>query len=218
MKINMDNYKVPEGSVLMLLHKGGKLNNTFTDIDDGEVIARREIKNLIVNDASKLIAMRMAPESVEEHLDASNNYIPGITTGERQSSGLKYLAVGTGQLENSSLPYDEVTNKSTWDLQCPPSEQITTTQLVGELYRKKFTDWKFLDSTGNLAPAPTNILLLSTTFLEMEAVGPLVEMGLIGGYSASDTANSGIMFNYKTFKVWNKPQDCRLSIIWKLTF
>ena len=218
MKINNDKYKTPEGSLLMILHRGGNLNQDFSDIINGQVVARREIKNLIVNDASKLIAMRMAPGNVEGHLDASNNYVPGVTDGERQSNGLKYLAVGTGSLENPDLPYDEETNRSTWDLQYPPTEEITTSKLAGELFRKKFTDWKFLDSSGNLAPAPTNILLLSTTFLEMEAVGPLVEMGLFGGDAANDDANTGIMFNYKTFKVWNKPEDCRLSIVWKITF
>ena len=218
MKINKDNYKSPQGSVLMLLHRGGELNNNGTDINNGIVIARKEIKNLIVNDASKLIAMRMAPGNSEGHLDSSGNYIPGTTNGERQMNGLKYLAIGTGTLQDPDLPYDESTNPSLWDLQHPPEEDITTTKLAGELFRKKFTDWKFLDSTGNLASSPTNILLLSTTFLEMEAVGPLVEMGLVGGDDANDDPDTGILFNYKTFKVWNKPSDCRLSICWKITF
>lgn len=217
MKTNLDNYNVPSGSVLMLLHNGGTLNEKCDNIINGTILARREIKNLIVNDASKLMAMRMAPGNVEGHLNNSGNYIPGSTDGEKQSSGLKYLAVGTGTLTNPDLPYDEIENPSTWNLQKPPSEEITTNRLSGELFRKKFTDWKFLDSTGNLAPSPTNILLLSTTFLEDEAVGPIVEMGLFGGDSANDDPNTGIMFNYKTFKVWNK-EDCRLSIVWKITF
>ena len=221
MKAN-DNFKTPEGSVLMILHKGGKYDINSNTIIDGEVIAQKEIKNLIVNEASKFMAIRMAPGNIAGQVNSSNNYVPGVTTGEYESCGLKYLAVGVGICVNSTQIYDEVTNPvdiSKWQLQNPPAETITTNQLYGELYRKEFTDWKFLDGSGNpTSNIATNILLLSTTFLENEAVGPLTEMGLFGGDSASLTRNTGHQFNYKTFRVWNKPDDARLSVVWKLTF
>lgn len=214
-----DIFNAPSGSVLMILHKGGEYNIEKNDVINGNILAKKEIKNLIVNNASVLMAMRMAPGDVEGHTNLSTGeYVPGVITGEYNTSGLKYLAVGTGLLVDPTKIYDENTNPSTWDLQNPPEETLETVQLAGELYRKNFTDWKFLDATGNLSQSPTNVILLSTTFLESEAVGPLVEMGIFGDNSATGAKNTGMMFNYKTFKVWNKPGDCRLSIIWKLTF
>jgi hypothetical protein len=214
-----DIYKTPTGSVTMILHKGGNLSLEKNEIIDGEIIAKREIKNLIVNSASTLMAMRMAPGKIEGHVDvATGEYIPGKVGGEYNTSGLKFLAVGTGLLLDPNRDYDENDNPSTWDLQNPPEEELTVDKLAGEFYRKQFTDWKFLDMFGNLSPSPTNVLLLSTTFLESEAVGPLVEMGIFGDNSATTAKDTGMMFNYKTFKVWNKPNSCRLSIIWKLTF
>lgn len=216
-----DTFKEPSGSVLMIMHKGGDYNIETNKIDNGEVLAKREIKNLIVNEASKFMAIRMAPGSLGGNLDTSGTYIPGITTGEYETIGLKYLAVGAGICVNASQVYNEATNpvdSTKWQLQNPPVETLTVVQLAGELYRKTFTDWKFLDSLGNLSSVPTNVLLLSTTFLETEAVGPLTEMGLTGGNGATITRNTGHLFNYKTFKVWNKPNDARLTIVWKLTF
>jgi hypothetical protein len=236
-----DIYKTPTGSVTMILHKGGNLSLEKNEIIDGEIIAKREIKNLIVNSASTLMAMRMAPGKIEGHVDvATGEYIPGKVGGEYNTSGLKFLAVGTGLLLDPNRDYDENDNPSTWDLQNPPEEELTVDKLAGEFYRKQFTDWKlfsikfpcqfincyrkqftdwkFLDMFGNLSPSPTNVLLLSTTFLESEAVGPIVEMGIFGDNSATTAKDTGMMFNYKTFKVWNKPNSCRLSIIWKLTF
>lgn len=222
MKSN-DIYNAPNGSVMMILHKGGEYDIKNNKIVNGEVLSQKEIKNLIVNEASKFMAIRMAPGQISGS-NSGSTYVPGSTVGEYESCGLKYLSVGTGPCEDPNSPYDENTNniKSVanggWDLQNPPVEDITTTKLVGELYRKQFTDWKYLDASGDLSENPTNVILLSTTFLESEAVGPLVEMGLFGGDSASGTRNTGHMFNYKTFRVWNKPSDARLSIVWKLTF
>lgn len=213
-------YNVPSGTVTMIMHKGGEYNLTTGKIDNGTELARKEIKNLIVNDASKFMATRMAPGATNGKMNGFN-YEPGRVDGEYESLGLQYLAVGVGILKDPSKPYNENTNfvnVDMWPLQNPPEEQLTDNRLKGEIGRKKFTDWKFVDSTGNISSTATNILLLSTTFLESEAVGPLTEMGLFGGKSSNDNKDTGIMFNYKTFKVWNKPADARLTISWRLTF
>lgn len=215
-----DKFLKPSGIITMILHDGGEYNIKTGMIENGNELARKEIKNLIVNDASKFMAMRMAPGKTNGKMIGSN-YQKGECDGEFDTIGLQYLAVGVGILVKPGEDYDEKENNvntSEWDLQNPPMEQLTDSQLRGELFRKKFTDWKFIDSTGNISENATNILLLSTTFLEGEAVGPLTEMGLYGGSSAQDDKNTGIMFNYKTFKVWNKPQDSRLTIVWRLTF
>lgn len=218
-----DNYKIPNGSVRMILHKGGNFNINTGKIENGYIISEKEIKNLIVNEASTFMAVRMSPGK-QAGSNKGDIYSPGNTDGEYESQGLKFLAVGTGPCEKDDQAYNKLKNplKSVssggWDLQNPPEETLETQKLVGELYRKKFTDWKFLDAFGNLSEKPTNVILLSTTFMEGEAAGPLVEMGLFGGDSATVERNTGHMFNYKTFAVWNKPEDARLTITWKLTF
>lgn len=219
MKSN-DYFNRPKGTVTMIMHKGGEFDLTTNSVVNGTEIARRQIKNLIVNEASRFMAARMAPGATNGKMHGSN-YEPGRTDGEFESCGLKYLAVGVGILKDQTKPYDEQKNPvdtDNWDLQNPPAEKLTVTQLEGEYYRKLFTDWKFIDSTGNISEKATNVLLLSTTFLESEAVGPLTEMGLFGGVTATNTKNSGLMFNYKTFKVWNKENDARLTVVWRLTF
>jgi len=96
------------------------------------------------------------------------------------------------------------------------------TKLVGELYRKQFTSWCFVDATGAETTLNTNILKLTTTFYENEANGPLTEMGIFGGdaqdWNSGAGKDSGYAWNYKTFKVWNKINNSRLTVVWKLTF
>jgi hypothetical protein len=215
---NNEQFKTPSGQIEMVLHKGGEFNKESCKLENvEEVIAKKDVKNLIVNTASQLMAYRMAPLQVSE-TGTDVTTIKGIL-------GLQYLAVGVGILKDPSKAYDKVTNPvdtTKWDLQNPTQEQLTDFKLQGELFRKPFTSWAFVDSADAVSKTPTNILKIVTTFLETEAVGPLTEMGLFGG-NASDWTDgegkdSGMMFNYKTFAVWNKPADSRLSITWRLTF
>jgi len=216
-----ENYKIKKptsGQIGMILHKGGEYDPKTDSIKDGEVIAKKEIQNLIVDKASVLMACRLAPGS------ATGTVGDGANDGTFLGDGLQFLAVGVGILQNPAIPYDPINNKvntSLWDLQEPPAEELTTVKLQGEIFRKAFTSWSFVNPDGSDSANPTNILKLVTTFYESEAVGPLTEMGLFGG-NAADWENAGkdtgYMFNYKTFPVWNKPSDSRLTISWKLTF
>lgn len=210
MNKNSETFRTPQGQVSFTLHKGGKFNPETGKVEGGEIQAQKEVKNLIVETASVLMARRLAPN------DNSTSPAPEIPA--EAISGLKYLAVGVGILTDPSLPYDPVTNPTVanWDLQNPPKEKNTDTLLAGELFRKEFTSWSFME--GDLpVSTPTNVLRLVVTFDVNEASGPLTEMGLFGG-DATENKNSGIMFNYKTFPVWNKPQDSQLTVTWKLTF
>lgn len=211
---NIEKIKKPSGQIDMILHKGGEYNEETGKIEGGEIIAEKEVKNLIVDKASELMSCRLAPGSVP------GNASGGANSGTFLLDGLQYLGVGVGVLNDPAQPYDKVSNPvntSVWDLQNPPAEQLDTTKLEGEIFRKEFTSWCFVDASGNDTNSPTNILKLVTTFYESEAVGPLTEMGLFGG-NAEAAKDSGYMFNYKTFPVWNKPSDARLTITWKLTF
>ena len=216
---NTEQVKRPEGYISMVLHKGGEYNTNTGKIEGGEILQETAGKNLIVNMASELMASRMAPGS---HTGASAS---GSIVGEFLEKGLQYLSVGVGILQDTTVPYDPVTNPvntTLWNLQSPPAETLTTVKLQGEIFRKEFTSWTFIDASGAAVATPTNILQLVTTFMEAEAVGPLTEMGLFGGnaepWNNGLGQNSGYMFNCKNFPVWNKPSDSRLTITWNLTF
>jgi hypothetical protein len=137
--------------------------------------------------------------------------------------GVYALAVGSGD--------------TGWDLQNPPAETNTQRALYSELGRKTFSKTDFVDSGGSAIAQPTNVVDFTTTFAESEAVGPIVEMGLIGGdvnedmgvtnpitpangpYDASlDVAGKDLLCNYLTFPVINKPATSRLTITWRFTF
>lgn len=203
----------PHGEISMIMHKGGTYNPATGKIEGAEkIIDKQEVKNLIVNSASKLMAYRMAPLQISETgTDVSE--IQGIL-------GLQYLAVGVGVLKNPDVPYDKVTNpvdQAVWDILDPPEAQLTDTKLVGEIARKPFSSWAFVDENDQVSETPTNILKLVTTFTETEAVGPLTEMGIFGGNATADK-DSGFLFNRKTYSIWSKSADSRLSIAWRLTF
>lgn len=139
------------------------------------------------------------------------------------NNGILGLAVGSG--------------KSGWDLQNPPSPTDTQRSLYDELDRKGFADTIFRDDNGNSSSIPTNIVDFKTTFDESEAVGPIVEMGLLGGdvdpdmtttdpitpangpYDDTvDVTGKDMLCNYLTFPVINKPATAKLTITWRLTF
>lgn len=216
----IEQVKKPTGQISMVLHKGGEYDKKTGTIKGAEeIITEKEVKNLIVNKASELMACRLAPGS---HTGPESG---GADEGTFLIDGLQYLAVGVGILKDPTKTYDKITNPvdtSKWDLQNPLVESLADTKLRGEIFRKEFTSWSFVAADGSDSTVPTNILKLVTTFYETESVGPLTEMGLYGG-NADDWNNgagkdTGYMFNYKTFPVWNKPADARLTITWKLTF
>ena len=113
------------------------------------------------------------------------------------------LAVGTGDVG--------------WDLQNPPAETADLTLLYAELTRKEFFLRTYVDGLGNPSPTRTNIVDFTTTFDLLEAVGPLVEMGLFGGTGALIT-DGGVRCNAKHFPVINKSSTSQLSILYRLTF
>jgi hypothetical protein len=149
-------------------------------------------KNLIVNACSQMIA-QWAITGNTGFIRTSVSDVPGIMA----------LAVGTGA--------------SGWDLQNPPAEDAGETQLYSELARKTFATVNYVDGVGGVSATRTNVVDYLTTFLESEAVGPLVEMGLFAG-NGSTTTNGGVMINVKNFAVINKSNISTLSILWRLTF
>jgi hypothetical protein len=103
-----------------------------------------------------------------------------------------------------------------WDVLNPPPATAAQTQLSNELTRKTFQSVNFISGL-NISATPTNVIDLTTFFNESEAVGSLLEMGLVGG-DATLTPNTGTLINYRTFPVINKPNTATLTITWRLTF
>lgn len=170
----------------------------------GDLQWERELRNLVVLDASILIARLMKDNAEPPH-------------------GVFALAVGSGD--------------SGWDFQNPPAPTNTQRALYSEITRKTFADTQFVDSSGVPVAYPTKVVDFTTIYTESEAVGPLVEMGLIGGNVSSnlsvrnpvsppngtydptvDLTNFDTLVNYLTFPVVNKPATSTFEIVWRLTF
>ncbi len=168
-----------------------------------EVQDERHVSNLIVKDASILVA-RLLKSSTEP------------------SHGLFVLAVGTGDVG--------------WDPMAPPAATDTQRALYSELTRKTFTTTQYIDAGGIPVAYPTKVVDYTATFTEAEAVGPLVEMGLIGGNISSnmsirnpvsppngaydptvDLTLFETLFNSLNFAVINKPATSTLTITWRIT-
>jgi hypothetical protein len=166
----------------------GEYRMVLRDAATGNILEELRDHNIIVNSASILIA----------RLLKDNN---------EPDAGISYLAVGTGA--------------PGWNLQNPPAPTVTQTALYSEITRKAFStdDVSFIDpSSGDPVSYPTGVVDFSMTFNETEAVGPLVEMSLLGG-DAGDTPSplNDTMVNYRTFPVINKSNSMTLTITFRIT-
>jgi len=155
-------------------------------------------------------------------LDASILLARLLRSNVEPPFGAFCLAVGTGDVG--------------WNPLSPPAATNTQRSLYSEISRKTFANTQFVDGTGMPVAYPTNVLDLTTTFTESEAVGPLCEMGIIGGNVSSnlsirnpvlppngprdltvDLTTKETLLNYLTFAIISKPATSTLSITWRLT-
>lgn len=137
--------------------------------------------------------------------------------------GAFVLAVGSGD--------------SGWNPLSPPAATNTQRSLYAEITRKVFASSQFIDGDGVPVGYPTNVVDFTTQYAESEAVGPLVEMGLIGGNISTnlavknpvtppngsydptvDLTTAETLVNYLTFPVISKPATSTFQITWRLTF
>ena len=179
-------------------------------LDTGKVISG-DFPNTVTLDAGILLARIMkGPAGI-----LPNTMVPSFS--------ILGLAVGTGDMG--------------WNGNVPPPATNTQRSLYNEIARKAILTSSFINSTGSMVGYPTRVIDLTTTFGPSEAVGPLKEMGLIGGDSNSslsiknpilppngvydstlDTTGKDCLVNYSTFPVINKPAGSTLSFTWRLTF
>jgi len=139
------------------------------------------------------------------------------------TAGAFALAVGTGD--------------TGWDLQSVPAAVATQGSLYAEIERKQFSSITFIDSGGSTSSIPTNILDFTVTYSTSEAVGPLVEMGIVcaavdttpplvatpiaqGSWNNAsvDRRNFDTFLNVRNFNVINKPGTMTLTFVWRVTF
>jgi len=168
------------------------------------------VKNVVTLDASILLATFMKGTGAP---------VPNVCV---PSFGIYALAVGTGDVS--------------WNPMAPPPPTITQRSLFNELARKQVASTSFIDEGGVISGVRTHIVDFTTTYTEAEAVGPLTEMGLLGGdidpimtnrnpilppngsYDPTvDTTGKDILVNYVTFPAINKPATSTLSWTWRIS-
>lgn len=155
-------------------------------------------------------------------LDASILIARLLKNSQEPPTGIFALAIGTGDVG--------------WNPMSPPAATNTQRALYSELTRKTFANTQFIDAGGLPSAIPTKVVDYTTTYSQSEAVGPLVEMGLIGGNVSSnlavknpvsppngsydptvDLTTKETLINYLTFPVINKPATSTMTIVWRLT-
>lgn len=178
------------------------------DARTGELQDSGHRKNIVTRDASILVARFI-----------KGTPVPNVS--EPRFGGYA-LAVGTGDVG--------------WDLQNPPVATDTQRSLYNEIARKQMQVTEFIDGDGSVSGIPTRVIDLTTTFSESEAVGPLVEMGILGGDVDTnmsirnpilppngiydpfvDVTGKDAILNYLSFPVVNKPATSTLSWTWRLS-
>jgi hypothetical protein len=156
-------------------------------------------------------------------LDASILLARLVKDNDEPPFGAYVLAVGSGDVG--------------WAPMNPPAADDEQRALYSEITRKVFSSTEFINAGGVPVAYPTHIVDFTTTYTESEAVGPLVEMGIIGGNISTNMATKNpvspphgvydptvdltayeTLLNYLTFPVINKPATSTLSITWRLTF
>lgn len=126
-----------------------------------------------------------------------------LKDSKEPSNGITYLSLGTGAIG--------------WNLQDPPAPTTSQVRLEAELFRKSAAYTSFINPTdGTTSVTATNIVDYAFNYLEGDATGALVELGLFGG-DATDSLNTGTMINYRTFPVINKTNSMAFTIIVRIT-
>lgn len=186
--------------------------NIYWELRDGKtkkLLEAGTFKNVVTRDASILIA---------RHIKS-----PPVANTSEPKYGAFALAVGTGDVG--------------WDPQNPPPGNRNQRSLFNEISRKQISLSSYVDEDGNISGIPTNIVDFTTTFSESEAVGALLEMGILGGDIDSNMAvtnpilppngtydptvnvvGKDMLMNYKTFGAINKPAGATLGFTWRFTF
>lgn len=187
----------------------GEIFWRLTDSKSGKSL-NGHLDNIVTLDASILLARLLKGPGT------------GVIHSSEPNFGAFALAVGTGDIA--------------WNPLNPPAGTNTQRSLSNEIARKAIQSTSFISSGGLISSVPTNIIDLTTTFVESEAVGAIDEMGILGGDISTTMAvrnpvlppngsydptvnliGKDTLINYVTFPVLNKPATSTLSWVWRLS-
>lgn len=121
------------------------------------------------------------------------------------TAGVAYFALGTGNIG--------------WNILNPPAPTGSESTLETEISRVIPTQAQFID-TGTFLPTltPTNIVDFDFDFAEADAVGGLVECGLVGGDATGTPSVNDTLITYRTFPIISKTNTMTISFTYRLTF
>jgi hypothetical protein len=188
-----DSVSLPKGFISVYTHHGAMEFVPYGDDDPTHGYMKIREANIMDERHIKNMIVLNASKFIAKRMR------PGASWGE----GITHLEVGTGV--------------GTGTTQAPQGENAAQTLLRTPLLRKAITSWTCLDANGLPTAADTSVVQYTTTFVELEANGAIVESGMFGG-DATITNGTGQMFNYKTFKVINKDDTMQLTMVWKVTY
>jgi hypothetical protein len=187
-----EQYKTPIGELEVLIHRGGGYENGKF-IEPVEIKAKDEAKNLIVSDASKIMAGRMLPKG-------------------GYSAGIQALVLGDGGgsevVTKTIAQIAEKSRKLLGDTVNTAVEFLdSSNNVVGTLNL----------TTGAISGTWTSRVRYSWTFLESEANHNINELMMVGG-NATVAAGSGIAFNFKSRPTFGKTSEDRMTIRWIIQY
>lgn len=190
--------KKPVGEIKILAHKGDGIFKPWNDQDSRfgvldlsnvEILDSFEDKNLIVQQASVLMAQRMAP-------------------GDLGTGGIGYLAVGTGVgTGTTSAPQAE-----------DPTLRALRSEVFRKAITS-WTYLDASGNPIGTPPNGVGVIQFTTTFLASEANYGLTEMGLFGGAatSAANSGQMFNMKVFPIWNK-TSALNASLTIVWTITF
>jgi hypothetical protein len=209
---NTHRVNLKSGLALGYEDQGYKIRGeVFWRLDDETTGSHTEghINNIVTLDAGLLIARLMKSTAT-----------PNVS---EPKFGIYAIAVGTGDVG--------------WNPMNPPPANVNQRSLFNEIARKAVASTSFIDKNGAISGVPTNVVDFTFSFSVSEAVGPLTEMGLVGGDLSTNmsirnpvlppnglydptvnTVGKDTLSNYLTFPVINKPSTSTLNLTYRLTF
>jgi hypothetical protein len=187
----------------------GPHGEVFITMRDGATGAIQEERHIknVVTKDASILIARLMKDNVEP------------------SKGTFVLAVGSGDAGWILDPLN------------PPAPTENQRSLYGEITRKTFSLTQFIDAGGVPVAYPTKVIDLTCQYAESEAVGPLMEMGIIGGNISTNMAVRNpvtpplgpydptvdltlfeTLCNYLTFGLITKAATSTLTITWRFSF
>lgn len=135
-----------------------------------------------------------------------DDIIKAIACALKGDAGIKYWAVGKGL--------------DAWDDVNPPAPAVGDTQLVDEIGRKAISagSFQYVDGAGAPSVPITNRILITVVFDYVDCNGNWREFAIVGGSTAAEGENTGILLNHKTHGLIVKTNSMEIERQIRFTF